>query len=503
MSLQLRSSRSVILASLLLGVSADRLFVGRWFGVSAPLFVGGGLLALAWLSAAERRPPTRANLWLGALALVFAGFVAVRDAPTLVFLNVVATLGLLLLLAASYRGPRVLTANVPQLVVTTLLASWRIGTAAPGPIRHALRGAAPRRTHLAGALPVVRGLLLAFPVLVVFGALLMSADSVFSSYVTQLLSFDIPFDIGSFVGHSLFALFVAWLCAGGLVAALQGQARRAAVLELPAEGDTQRLYLEYLPPRMLGAIEAITVLGLVDVLFGAFMLIQGAYFFGGLDTLERTGMTYADYARRGFFELLAVACLALGLLGLLAIITRRQEQPQRRAFNTTSGLVVLLVLGMLGSAFSRMALYEQAYGFTQLRLYTHTFMVWLALVLLLYLLALLRNRAEIFVVGTALAALGYLGALNVASPDAIIARANVARLHAGGKLDPEYLTELSADATPTLVTALPTLPPADQAVLRERLDDQRRTLERADAEQGWPAWNVGRARAIAALEALP
>src|ERR1051325_6670937 len=105
MEVPLRSPKHVLLLALLLGVSADRLFTGRWIGISAPLFVAAGLLALSWLSAAEGRPPTRANLWLGGAALLFAGFCALRDAPVLVALDAVAVVGLLLLLVAHYRGP--------------------------------------------------------------------------------------------------------------------------------------------------------------------------------------------------------------------------------------------------------------------------------------------------------------------------------------------------------------------------------------------------------------
>jgi hypothetical protein len=366
-------------------------------------------------------------------------------------------------------------------------------------------------------LPVGRGLLLAAPVLLVFTGLLMAADSVFASYVVQLFSLELPFDPSTLLAHTMITGIVAWLYAGGALTALSrggshsgfdtattqlnrmldalfGAPQPAAVL--PSEGDTQPLPTIRRPLLGIGCVEALTVLLAVDLLFGGFIVVQAAYFFGGLDTLARSGMTYAEYARRGFFELVAVACLALGLLWLLALLARRDWRWQRRAFNAASALLILLVLGLLASAFQRMSLYEQAYGYTRLRLYTHSFMVWLAVVLGLFLLALLRDRPRIFSFGSFVAALLYLAALNLANPDALIVRENVARYQTSGKLDLSYLTGLSADAMPALAQALPQLSEPERSEAASTLMAQREALAAALEAQGWPAWSLARARAI-------
>jgi hypothetical protein len=347
----------------------------------------------------------------------------------------------------------------------------------------------------------------------------MAADSVFASYVTQILSLELPFDLPELLAHVMLSAAVAWICAGGLLVALAGDARSPlgsaveslcgwliglvhhvpASADMPAESATQPLIAPRRPPLSLGWVEALTVLVAVDALFGGFIAIQGAYFFGGFDTLERTGMTYAEYARRGFFELLAVACLALGLLCALAIATRRESAAQGRGFNAASAILIVLVLGLLASAFQRMLLYEQAYGYTQLRLYTHSFMIWLALVLGLFLLALLRAKPRLFVLGGFVSALAYLALLNLANPDALIVQENVARYHASGKLDSYYLSGLSADATPALVAAFGTLDGEARATLQGALGRQHARFAEAAEEQGWPSWHLGRARAAAAI----
>jgi hypothetical protein len=519
----LRHPSRLLLAALALGLCADQLFYGRWLGLSAPLFVSLGLAALTSLAAAEERAPTRANLWLGGAALFFALCLAWRDAPALIALNLLALFGLLILLAANYRGDAL--ARLPGLraLAQLFVAPIEIGVR-PGPLL--VHGAGQIRIESSQTrrlLPVGRGLALATPVLAGFTVLLMAADSIFASYVTQLLSFQLPFDVPTLVGHMALTTRIGWGCCGGLLAALASDARSpfAAAIEtmfgslaglvyagpahpqleeLPAEGATKRLALPTRPPLSLGWVEALTIVVSVDMLFGSFMGLQGAYFFGGLNTLDRTGMTFAEYARRGFFELLAVACLALGMLCALAVAARRDTPGQRRAFNAACAVLIALVLGLVASASQRMGLYEQAYGYTQLRLYTHGFMFWLALLLGLFLLALLGNRPRLFVLGGFGSALVFLALLNMANPDALIVRENVAHYQAGGNIDTYYLSHLSADATPDLVAALDLFDVGAQSTIVPALQRQHQQLVEAMAEQGWPSWQLGRARAVWAIE---
>ena len=497
--LSLRHPLTLLAAALSIGVVADLLFYGRAPGLSAPLFVGLILAALGALARAEGRPPTAANRWLGAAALLFAALVAVRASPLLIALNILTALGLLLLHAAFYHAAPL-----------ARLEGWRAGAGAalaaieaallPAPLMLQQAGRlGALRTHSRALLVVGRGAVLATPVLLVFTGLLALADSIFASYVSDLLRLQLPFDLELVGGHLALIGVVAWGAAGGLLVALRE--RPAGDLlgppaELPAEGETQRL--RAIPSlRFLGWGEALTVLTLVDLLFGAFMLVQGAYLFGGLDTLERTGMTFAQYARRGFFELVTVACLALGLLWALATVTRRESAWQRRAFVGACGAMVALVLGMLASAALRMWLYEQAYGFTTLRLLTHSWMAWLAIVLLLFLVALVCDRPRWFSMGLPAAAAAYVLALNLLNPDAMIVRENLARYKLTGDLDTYYLTTLSADAAPALAAALPELG-EHQVVVAEHLRELRDELLRAAERDGLPGWNLGRARAIRA-----
>lgn len=496
----LRSPNRLLLMALVLGVGADLLFFNRAIGISAAIFVIAGLLALGWLSHAEARPPTVANLWLGGAALLFALLLAVRETPSLSVLNACAAAGLLLLLAATYRGHSLAALAWFQAMAHSLIALVEIAFY-PAPLFfQGARSMISRSDQVRRLAPVARGLLIATPTVLIFTALLASADSVFSSYIGAIMTLQLPFDLSAALNHTLFAGCIGWLCAGGLLVALREGALGAVESELPAEGATQRL--PALHARPLGFVEAFTVLVSVSLLFGAFMLIQGAYFFGGRDTLDQTGMTFSEYARRGFFELLAVAILALAMLLSLAGLTRRESRTQLLSFNAGCTVIVALVIGLLISAFQRMMLYQAEYGFTHLRIYTLSFMVWLALVLALFLAALFRAAPRLFSWGTFGTALVYLLLLNLANPDALIARENLARYQQSGRLDAWYLRSLSADATPDLAAALPALHGDERMLIESGLTEQWQRLAELDAASGWQGWHLARWNAHLALTDL-
>src|SRR5262245_10598769 len=283
----LHSPNRLLLVALALGLCADYLFYGRWLGVSVPLFVGLGLAALYGLSRAEGRPPARANLWLGAAALFFALCVALRDTPFLAALDLLAALGLLLLVAAHYRGAALARLPGWRILARALVAPAEISLR-PAPLAlqslGSIRVDAEQTRRL---VPVGRGLALALPVVTVFTGLLMAADGVFASYVLQITSLRLPFDLSLLLAHLAIVGTTAWLYAGGTLTALASgdgtlldQASRYAgrlfggawgarqlAGELPAEGDTRPLPELRSPLLALGWVEAITVLVAVDALF--------------------------------------------------------------------------------------------------------------------------------------------------------------------------------------------------------------------------------------------
>src|SRR4051794_40133289 len=143
----------------------------------------------------------------------------------------------------------------------------------------------------------------------------------------------------------------------------------------------------------------------------------------------------------------------------------------------------------MASALQRMRLYQREYGLTELRLYATGTILWLAVVVGWFAVTVLRGRRRRFAAGALLTGLGATLALNVVSPDALIARTNVAR----PKVDVGYLAALSDDAVPTLVDRIGSLPPPE----RRRL--ARALLAREPGDDGLRSWNLARDRAARAL----
>jgi hypothetical protein len=246
----------------------------------------------------------------------------------------------------------------------------------------------------------------------------------------------------------------------------------------------------------MGATECLVVLVTLDALFASFVVIQAAYLFGGLDTLAATGMTYADYARRGFFELLAAAFLVAGLiLGFEALVSRRT-----RAYVIAAMVLVGLTVVVLGSSLLRLRLYQDAYGWTELRFYVLAAIAWLAIGALATIAALATNRTRwllhFMVIVSVLFGVGF----NLIGPVRFIAEQNVARavdpslVPPGGEtgLDVYYLSSLGTDADIVMANALPQLPPAEAVEVSAALTDSAVHLAEQPYGDAWPGWNYSR-----------
>jgi hypothetical protein len=219
-------------------------------------------------------------------------------------------------------------------------------------------------------------------------------------------------------------------------------------------------------------------------LFGLFVGVQFATLFGSDDYVQRTtGLTYAEYARGGFWQLLAVTVLALGVVLLASRYAPTPTSADRTWKRTLLAALAGLTLVIVASALRRMWLYQEAYGFTTLRLVVLTCELWLGACFLLVLVAVLRLRARPVVREMAAAGVVALLALAALNPDGFVAAYNVDRYAATGQLDTWYLGTLSADAVP----ALATLPAEQRCEVLPRI-----ATRMAEPEESWSAWNASR-----------
>jgi hypothetical protein len=242
-------------------------------------------------------------------------------------------------------------------------------------------------------------------------------------------------------------------------------------------------------------VEATIILGSVVLLFAAFVVVQFQYFFGGTTNINVEGYTYAEYARRGFGELVTVAFFALLMLMSLTAVTRRETEAQRRFFSGLGVALVALLLVMLFSAFKRLGLYEEAYGFSRLRTYTHVFLVWLGLLLIVTIALEILRKERMFTFAMLIASFGFATSLPIMNVDAFIVRQNIQReIHAAANtvdLDAQYFLDLSDDAVPELVAAYqnPSLPDSVHEKIGASLACIRHQRGLDERKPGWQSFH--------------
>lgn len=297
--------------------------------------------------------------------------------------------------------------------------------------------------------PVLRGIVIALPVVAVFASLLSSADPIFEKRFADFIALFNIENLPEYIFRLVYILVIAYALAGTYLHAAQKSDEQV---------DEKKLIAPF-----LGFTESVIVLGSVAALFLVFVIIQFQYFFGGQANINLEGYTYSEYARRGFGELVTVAFFSLLFLLGLGAITRRETDRQRQVFSGLGVTLVGLVIVMLISAFQRLVLYEFAYGFSRLRTYTHVFMIWLGLLLVVVVVLELLRRERFIGLTMILASLGFVVSLGLLNVDAFIVRQNVQReingqaesASDGGRvtLDAQYFLGLSDDAVPALVEA--------------------------------------------------
>ncbi len=340
---------------------------------------------------------------------------------------------------------------------------------------------------------VLRGAAIALPLLLIFGSLFWAADAAFAAIVKNSLQFD-GVQIWQ---HALLAGGTFW-CACGFLQSMHGKGKEQALhlqeaLETPIEtayptahGDGKQKEFS------LGIVEVSVVLGMMNLMFLTFVFVQAQYFFGGSNLVEATtGLTYADYARRGFFELVTVAALLLPVLLSLDFLFKASTRNQLLIFRSLNLLQLGLLFVVMISAVQRMRLYQFEYGMTELRFYTTAFMGWIFVVCLVFIATVLRGKRHRFAFASVSSGLLVVIALHAINPDALIVQANVNHARAGKTFDVQYALSLSNDAVPDLIALAPQLSRENQKIIWDSLKGEYKQAWKTD----WRSWNLSRARA--------
>ncbi len=468
------SAVRTLLVAVGLGVFGAALFQGVGFGVNFSLWVlsaiGGVLFCARGLSRT-----TLLGLLIVGLSSIGLGW---YSSPDLAVANVIALVGGLGVATLGVRSFRVGVASVWDLsgrLVGDALRSLGEGVVVLNAVPW--KGLAQSRVAQKNT-AVLRGALIATPLVLLFGALFSRADAVFNQTVVDAFSIDF-----SGVGE-WFWLSVLFSVVGlGFVGAFSSPLVRKPPVAVP------------LKELKIGMAELSVVMCSLCGLFGLFVAIQFQYFFGGsAAVVETTGLTFAEYARKGFFELVWVAGLALPLLVGAHAVSPSGSRRDVVVFRSFATVLSGLLFVVMASAMVRMQLYVESYGLTPLRVSVSAFMLWLALVFCWFLASLYRGAMDRFAVGAMTAGFSVIALLNFATPDRITAQYNVARFGSSSDLDSAHLAELGAETVPYVLDSFDGL----SASSREKLHDRYR--DRMDAVDDWRGASVSELIAKDAFE---
>ena len=477
-----RGIRLLAVLSLIAGIVFDYLFYGKSIGVSYPLFVVV-FCCLFWVVSRRQISFQIGFGWflLAPIFLLSAAF-AIHSNPVLLALNSVLIPPLLLLqttlLVYKYewssvrcvirflgRLLRQIFGNAPKVFLELISLAKVTDRIA----------AAKRKTFKSISI----GLIISVPLVIIVTALLAEADTVFQSLIVNILKrFEF---IGTipFAEHVGVVGVITVLLFGYFAVVLKAEVERESA---PAESGAEGW----------DATIVTTVLVMVNAVYILFCVIQFTYLFGGEEVIRSIpDYTYAEYARRGFSELIVVTVINLSIL-LIGLRFTKNDGKLNRLVLVLRCLLVLCTTIILYSAHLRLTLYEEAYGYTYARIFAHTFIGFLFVLFMLTLYKFWRRELPLVKAFIIAALLAYT-TLNYVNVDAMIARKNIGRYFKTGMIDLDYLQELSYDAIPEL-TRLSASGDGDMDKKKVEAFLRNKQTE-LDSERPWQSHNLSKAKA--------
>lgn len=454
----------ILIAALMVGLASDLLFHDSIVhsvpnGVSIVIWSLSISMGVCFLVAAKRHEVKLKSLWwLLPFNLSGAAYVW-RDSPTLHGLDVFLMFFSLVMLSFSLKGKiaqasgtidylqALFVTGVDALIEAVPLCRLEI------PWR---RIVPPSVSNNAPAL--ARGIAIAVPILLLFGSLFVMADAAFAGLLNQALNLN----ISEVVVHATIFTAFTW-CTAGYLRPLFVTAREAGVVQ----SETSSLR------PLLGRLELNVVLALVNLLFLSFVLVQFRYFFGGASMVDvAKGLSYAEYARRGFFELTTVTALVLPLLLVADWFLPRHKDKHDKIFPVQAAFQICLLFVIMSSAIQRMNLYQDMFGLTELRFYTSAFIGLMAVVYLIFAATVLTGKRSKFAFSACLAGLAATACVQICNPDRLITAVNIENARLGKPFDAHYALSLSNDATAYLVQNIGKLPVSSQREIAANLIPQ-------------------------------
>lgn len=469
-----------------LAIIFNALFIEKYLGIS--VFIYGALLlgALFWFSQ-KNDYSFKSVAGLAALFLLTTAMPSFRANPLLIALDVLGAIMLYLLMIRVVTKEKLTSFGLFDYILTVIL--WPLKFV--GGFFKSVGALITKAKNIPNgkASRVAIGVLTALPVLVFFAVLFSSADLAFRQFLEGIFSFNIP---NMFLPRAVVSSIIFVFSLGGFYYLLNPGDKTTSDLQelLGIKGDGN-------PEKEDRSLEVTVFLSLIAALFLLFIGFQVNYFFGGVANITVGQFTYAEYARKGFAELIVVSISTLIILFVVDRYTAHLTN-RKNWFIWPSLFVIAEVMVIMYAAFQRLALYQDAYGLTTLRLYVSSFIVLLAIIfVILAIKFILSKRNSFFAFGVFCSIAAFLVTMNLMNPDRLIAKQNIERFNQSGKIDTYFLLGLSSDAVPYVLDNFNPSTEEDRELFSNYISDKKINLEMQTKH--WESFNFSRQKALEEL----
>jgi hypothetical protein len=439
-----------ILISLFLGVVFDRIFFNSPFGISYFVFIGLCIAFFLWSIKGELRlQKSMGWMLLLPIALLSLSYAVFTD-DVFYGLNLIIVPSLMIASSILIHNPKQKWDKVDFALEMLKNGIGNVlgNLGKPfGIIRASIKRSGGSELKESRK-QVLLGLLISLPLLVVVIMLLSSADMVFNYYLSNITEVFNDIRLEKFIGHSVIILMVTLYIFGYIwgfkkvdesYSIKNGMgAEQDLTIDMPSSAQTWE------------PITLITVLAVLNIVYLLFSVVQFSYLYGGGAMSLPASFTYAEYARRGFFELSAVTFINFIIVLSCIKFVKRDNRKLIVMLNIFFTVLIIFTLNMLFSANFKLTLYENTYGFTYLRVAVHLFMLLLFILCLIVAAGIWINKVPI-VKSLLVASIAMYTIVNYLNIDGFIARKNIERYHATGKIDAYYLASLSHEAVPYIL----------------------------------------------------
>jgi hypothetical protein len=480
----------IFLFAIILGASVDYLFYGKPVGISFFVFISVFIIFSLILTKKFRQKLIKIQYVLLIPAILFSIMVFYRSTSFLTFFNIVGTLFLIFLLFVLFSNKNLYNFDLLKYFISPLSFLVKsFGKSARFIEENIDRIQAKKKIGSPEFRSVIRGIIISVPILALLIWLLSSADIVFQRYLEKIWQISIDPEI---VLRILIVLVASYFFIG-------------IFAKVFTDKKPENSSIENNQPQFLGSIESSVILGAIGLLFLVFISIQFVYLFGGRDYVWgiEEYITYSEYARKGFGELIAVSIISFLLIYGIDKFGKRENIFQKRTFKILSSILIFETFVIMASAFTRLALYIDGYSFTLSRLLSFIFLFWLFSVFLIFLYKIFSEQKETrFIFSAFWLIILFWAGVNFLNPDAFIAKKNIEKYAQGKQLDTWYLSALSEDALPEIVKIFE-LRNEENKIKGEvacHLNRQKEHLSKSLKAQSWQSLNLSKKRALEILQ---